>query len=186
MRAASSGVGLPVQGPEPAVRAQITQPPPAPMPVPGFLPVYTAARSDGHERRQRRAAVTLSRNGVVQFSFPSWGYQHLVGLTPPFSTGETSLVDTAALSRRPAERHGTIGVLPCSPLPAPGVDPVQAGDTSVALTSFVPTRIKVFVNSVKRGRRGGPVVPFTKRCRAATPSTCSRSWGPASATWCRS
>ena len=53
-------------------------------------------------------------------------------------------------------------VRPCASLPSPGVAPIQEGDTSVTLTSFVSdARIKVFVNSVKAGESGGTVVMLT-------------------------
>ena len=99
------------------------------------------------------------------------------------------LGDAGALSGRPAERsHGSVTVLPCSALPAPGVEPVQAGDTSITLTSFVPdAEIKVFVNGVKKGDGSGPVVSADAgRLPAATRLTCCRCSEAASATRCRS
>jgi hypothetical protein len=56
--------------------------------------------------------------------------------------------------------------LPCSSLPAPIVAPIQAGDTSVILLHFVPdARVRVFINGVKRGDSGGPVVNLTQAVR---------------------
>ncbi|CAN5553355.1 hypothetical protein BH24GEM3_BH24GEM3_10950 [soil metagenome] len=57
---------------------------------------------------------------------------------------------------------GSTTVQPCSALPAPVVAPVQVGDTRIGLLEFVPgARIKVFVNLVKVGDSGGPVVQLT-------------------------
>ena len=47
------------------------------------------------------ALLTLSRNGVVQFSFSSWGFQHLVVLNPELAAGELGL------PRLQATRRGT-------------------------------------------------------------------------------
>ena len=108
------------------------------------------------------AVLTLSRNGIVQFSFSSWGYQHLVALNPPFTTGETLSVSQRLCPGDPPSGDGSTTVLPCSSLPAPGVEPIQAGDTRVMLSSFVAgARIQVFVNGVKVGDGGGPVVSLS-------------------------
>jgi hypothetical protein len=145
--------------PSPPSVTQIAQAPPAPMPVPGFLPVYAGGQQLTITNVVNGARLTLSRNGIVQFSFSSWGYQHLVGLNPPFAAGEVLSVTQQLCPGDPPSGDGTVTVLPCSALPAPGVEPVQAGDTSVTLSSFVSdARIQVYVNGVKQGDGSGPVV----------------------------
>ena len=76
--------------PSPPSITQTAQSSPNPLPVPGFLPVYDDGQQLTITNVVNGARITLSRNGIVQFTFPSWGYQHTVGLTPPFATGETS------------------------------------------------------------------------------------------------
>lgn len=149
--------------PSPPSAVEIAQPAPAPMPVLGFLPIYDGGQQLTITNVVNGARITLSRNGIVQFTFASWGYQHLVGLNPPFSTGETFSATQQLCAGDPPSDEGTTTVLPCSSLPAPGVEPVQAGDTSVMLTSFVSdAQIKVFVNGVKKGDGSGPVVQLTQ------------------------
>ena len=149
--------------PSPPSATHITQAAPAPMPVPGFLPVYTGGEQLTITNVVNGARLTLSRNGIAQFSFSSWGYQHSVALSPPFSAGEVLSATQQLCPGDPPSGDGAVTVLPCSALPAPGVEPVQAGDTSITLNSFVfDARIKVFVNGVKRGDSGGPVVQLSQ------------------------
>jgi hypothetical protein len=151
----------------PASAVQVTQSPPAPMPTPGFLPVYEGGRQVTITDVVNGAVLTLSRNGIAQFSFPSWGYRHDVRLDPPFAAGETLSATQQLCPGDPPSGTGTTGVLPCSALPAPGVEPIQAGATSIVLTSFVPdARVKVFVNGVKTGDGSGPVVQLIQPVQA--------------------
>src|SRR5262249_13829764 len=54
-------------------------------------------------------------------------------------------------------------VLPCSALPAPQIAPIQCGANSVTVTqSASGATIKVYVNHVKAGEGGGPVVLLNK------------------------
>jgi hypothetical protein len=72
----------------------------------------------------------------------------------------------------PPSGDGKITVLPCSALPAPGVEAVQVGDTTITLASLVSeARIKVFVNGVKTGDGSGPVVVLIKPVTVETGST---------------
>jgi hypothetical protein len=146
----------------PSSALQISQPPPVPLPVPGFLPIYEGGQATITDV-VNGARLTLSRNGIVQFTFASWGYRHTVSLSPPYVQGETLSVTQQLCPGDPPSGTGTVVVLSCSSLPAPGVTPIQAGDTSIALTSFVTdAQIKVFVNSLKTGDGCGPVVQLTK------------------------
>ncbi len=125
------------------------------MPVPGFLPTYAGGQQLTVTNVVNGARLTLSRNGIAQFSFSSWGYQHLVSLNPPFATGDVISVTQKLCPGGPSSDPGKTTVLPCSSLPAPEVEPIQAGDTSVTLSSFVSdTQIKVFVNGSRRAGAG--------------------------------
>ena len=149
--------------PSPSSALQVSQPPPVPLPTPGFLPVYEGGQQATITDVVNGARLTLSRNGIVQFTFASWGYRHTVGLNPPYTQGETLSCTQRLCPGDPPSGSGTTSVLPCSALPAPGVAPIQDADTSIALTSFVSdAQIKVFVNGVKRGDGSGPVVQLTK------------------------
>lgn len=145
--------------PSPPSEVQTSQPPPAPLPAPGFLPVIEGGSQLTVTNVVNGAQLTLSRNGILQFSFSSWGYQHLVGLDPPFHEGETFSITQQLCPGDPPSGGGSTTVLPCSALRAPGVEPVQAGDTQVRVYDFVPdARIKVFVNGMEVGDGSGPVV----------------------------
>lgn len=149
--------------PSPPSAVQVSQPPPAPLPVPGFLPVYAGGQQATITNVVNGARVTLSRNGVVQYTVASWGYQHLVSLSPPYTQGEVLSATQQLCPSDPPSNPGTTTVLPCSALPAPQVAPIQQGDTSVTLTAFVSdAQIKVFVNGIKRGDGSGPVVQLTQ------------------------
>ncbi len=130
---------------------------PLPAPIPGTP--YEGGTQVTIDGVVNGATLTLSRNGVVQFSFSSWGVRHQVGLNPPFVAGEQLSVTQRLCPGDPESPPGVTVVEPCSKVPAPGVEPIQAGDTSVRLNSFVPdARIQVYVNGTKQGESGGPVV----------------------------
>jgi hypothetical protein len=59
--------------PSPHSASQIAQHGPVPMPVPSFLSVYDGGQQVTITNVVNGARLTLSRNGVVQFSFLSWG-----------------------------------------------------------------------------------------------------------------
>ncbi len=168
----------------PPSATQISQAGPSPMPTPGWLPVYAGGQQATITNVVNGATLTVSRNGVVQFSFPSWGYQHTINLSPPFSTGETLSATQVLCKGDTPSNPGDTTVLPCSALPAPGVDAIQQGATSVVLTSFVSgAQIKVFVNGVKRGDGSGPVIALTSPVAAGDTvhvwqilGTCESQW----------
>ena len=93
--------------PSPPSETHISQAPPAPLPVPGFLPVVEDGSQLTVTNVVNGARLTLSRNGIVQFSFSSWGYQHLVGLDPPFHAGETFSVTQQLCPGDPPSGGGT-------------------------------------------------------------------------------
>jgi hypothetical protein len=63
-------------------------------------------------------------------------------------------------------RPGSTVIQPCRDLPAPEVEQFQVGDTRIYLTRHVPgARIKVYINGVKVGDGGGPVIELTQPIR---------------------
>jgi hypothetical protein len=95
----------------------------------------------------------LSPNGINQDTWRTWGGRAALE--------NLSVIQTMCPGDGPSPPGKGI-VQPCSTLPAPRVAPIQEGDTSITLTSFVSdARIKVFVNSVKVGESGGPHIMLT-------------------------
>lgn len=148
--------------PSPPSLDQIVQPPPLPLPTPGFDPIYAGGTQLVVNTIVDGARFTLSRNGLLVGTFPCWGGKCIVGLNPPFTAGEMFSATQELCRGDGPSNSGTGTVQPCSALPAPQVGPVQAGDTQVVITQFVPgSEIKVFVNNVKTGDGSGPVVVLT-------------------------
>lgn len=148
--------------PSPPSLEQVVLAPSLPLPAPGFNPTYEGATDLVVNTIANGARFMLSRNGVLVGTFPCWGGTCLVGLSPPLHAGDVfSATQELCPGSRPS-RPGTTTVAPCRALPAPQVGPVQAGDTQVVVTEFVPgSEIKVFVNHVKTGDGSGPVVALT-------------------------
>jgi hypothetical protein len=145
--------------PSPPSELQVAQPAPNPLPTPGIDPVYEGGEQIRINTLVNGARFTLKRGGTPLGTWRTWGYAHLVGLTPPYSAGEILEVTQALCPGNPPSPPGSTTVRPCSALPAPVVAPVQDGDTSITLLDFVPdARIKVFVNGVKTGDGGGSVI----------------------------
>jgi dienelactone hydrolase len=148
--------------PSPPSLEQIVQPPPLPLPAPGFDPIYEGGTQIVVNTIVDGARFTLSRNGVLVGTFPCWGGKCIVGLNPPFSAGETFSATQELCPSDGPSPPGTGTVQPCTALPAPQIGPVQDGDTQIVITQFVPgSEIKVFVNNVKTGDGSGPVVALT-------------------------
>lgn len=148
--------------PSPPSLEHVAQPPPLPLPAPGFDPIYEGGTDLVVNSIANGARFTLSRNGTVIGTFPCWGDRCKVGLSPPFSAGETFSATQQLCPSDPPSPPGSGTVQPCSALPAPQIGPVQDGDTQIVVTQFVPgSEIKVFVNNVKRGDGSGPVVALT-------------------------
>jgi dienelactone hydrolase len=149
--------------PSPPSQQYITQNPLNPLPAPNIEPVYDGGQQIAINGLVNGARFKLSRGGVDQGTWRTWGVRHFVTLAPPFAAGETLSVIQMMCPGDGPSPPGEATVQPCSTLPAPGVGPIQAGDTHVTLTSFVPdAHIKVFVNLVKVGESGGPVIILSK------------------------
>ena len=145
--------------PSPPSLAWVTVVPPNPLPVPGIDPVYEGAQQIRITNLVNGARFELSRNGTSLGVWRTWGFAHLVGLSPAFSSGETLSVTQGMCPGDPASDPGGTTVLPCSALPAPQVAPIQGGDTTVTITQMASgATINVYVNLVKAGEGGGPVV----------------------------
>lgn len=148
--------------PSPPSIEQTVQPAPAPLPAPGFEPIYEGGDVLVATGIADGARFTLSRNSVVVGTFACWGGRCLVGLNPRFSAGETFSATQELCAGDGPSPPGTGTVQPCSALPAPQVDAIEDGDTQVLVTVFVPgSEIRVFVNGVKVGDGSGPVVALT-------------------------
>lgn len=142
---------------------ETTVPPPAPLATPVPDPLYEGGEQARFTGLVNGARFTVFRNGVDQGTFRTWGQAHLVGLNPVFSSGEVISATQRMCPGDPESPEGSTTVQPCSDLPAPMVAPVQAGDTVVHVIEAVAgAQIKVFVNGVKRGDSGGPVIPLTQ------------------------
>jgi hypothetical protein len=145
--------------PSPPSQPEITQKSPAPLPAPGFDPIYAGGEQLRITNIVNGARVTLLRSGVNQGTWGCWGGALLVGLNPPFSVGESFSATQAMCASDPASPTGSGTVLPCSNLPAPHIGPVQGGDTQIVVTSAAPgATIKVWVNGSHAGTGAAPIV----------------------------
>ncbi len=148
--------------PSPPSLEHEVQPPPLPLPAPGFDPIYEGATDIVVNTITNGARFTLSRDGIVNATYPCWGGRCKVGVAPVGPADSFSATQELCPSDGPSP-PGNGTVQPCSALPAPQVGPVQAGDTVIILTTFVlGSEIKVFVNNIKTGDGSGPVVPLTQ------------------------
>jgi len=145
--------------PGPPSTEEIAQLPPAPLPAPGFDPIYTGGEQLRINNIVNGARVTLLRGGVNQGTWGCWGGELWVGLNPPFGAGEIFAATQAMCPGDPASPTGTGTVAPCSSLPAPHIAPVQGGDTQITVISAAPgATIKVWVNGVQVGAGCAPIV----------------------------
>jgi hypothetical protein len=148
--------------PSPPSLEHEVQPPPLPLPAPGFDPIYEGATDIVVNTITNGARFTLSRNGIAGHTYPCWGGRCKVEVAP-VGAGETFSATQELCPSDGPSPPGNGTVQPCSALPAPQVGPVQAGDTAIILTDFVlGSEIKVFVNNIKTGDGSGPVVPLTQ------------------------
>lgn len=149
--------------PSPPSLEQITQPPPAPLPTPGFDPLYAGGEQLRITNIVNGARVTLYRNGVNQGTWGCWGGALLIGLNPAFSSGESFSASQQMCPGDPSSPPGSGTVQPCSSLPAPQVAPIQAGDNRITVTQAAPGAvIKVYLNGVQVGAGSAPLVLLTK------------------------
>jgi len=139
---------------------QTVQPPPLPLPAPGFDPYPDGATDIVNNTIVNGAKVTLSRNGVLVGTYPCWGGSCKINVSAVAITDSLSATQELCPSDGPSPA-GTSRPQPCSSFPAPQVGPIQAGDALVVVTQFsLGSEIKVFVNGFKTGDGSGPVVPL--------------------------
>jgi hypothetical protein len=145
--------------PSPPSIEQVTQKPPAPLPAPAVAPSFAGGQSVTVGNVVNGAKVTLYRNGANQGTWPCWGGSLTINGLAQFAAGDVFDSTQQMCPGDPDSPPGTGTVQPCSNLPAPQIGPVQAGDSSIVVTSCQPDAIiKVFVNGVQAGASGPPVV----------------------------
>lgn len=150
--------------PSPPSVQQITQPPPTPLPAPGFEPLYVGGEQVVITNIANGAAVTLYRNGANLGTWGCWGGSLQVGLAPAFSTADVFAASQLLCPGSPPSPTGTGAVQPCSSLPAPRIGPVQGGDDRVTVTSAAPgATIRVYRNLVLAGVGSAPLVLLSQR-----------------------
>lgn len=133
--------------------------PPSPLPTPTIDTTYAGGRSVTVRGIVNGATVSLARNGVPVGTWPCWGGSITIGGLAVFASLEKFTAVQQLCPGDPSSPPGESPVQPCSSLPPPQIGPVQAGDTKIVATHFVPdATIKVFVNGVQAGASGGPVV----------------------------
>jgi hypothetical protein len=145
--------------PSPPSQLHQTQEPPSPLPSAVVENVYDGGSQITIIGLVNGARFDVIRNGIDLGTWRTWGQRHLVGLNPALAAGETLAVTQRMCPGEPSSTPVDTPVNPCAALPAPTVAPLQDGATSVTLLTFVPDAvIKVYVNLVKRGEGGGPIV----------------------------
>ena len=162
-RSVGGGLRIAVQRPEPTV-GRSDRAAPARAAAGSGVPSGLCRRAAGHdhERRQRCASHPQPQR-IVQFSFPSWGYQHLVSLIRRSRRARRSR-PRSSFAR--AIRRAAAGRSPCYPArrcPLPASSRCRRVTRASRSARLCPTReIKVYVNGVKNGDGSGPVVQLTQ------------------------
>ena len=151
------------EDPSPPSQQYITQTAPSPLPKPIIEPLYAGGQQITINELVNGSRFQLLRDGTDQGTFRTWGVKHTLDLDTPYVDTETLTVIPIMCPSDGPGPPATGTVQPCSKLPAPEVAPIQEGDTSITLLSFVSdARIKVFLNGEKVGDSGGPIVMLTK------------------------
>ncbi len=145
--------------PSPPSLEHITVPGPASLPAPGFDPIYAGSQRLLVTGIVNGARVSVSRNGAPLGTSRCWGGGLYWNISPAASTGEFFTATQQLCKSDKGSPPGGGPVQPCSSLPAPQVGPIQAGDTSIVVTSSVPgATIGVWRNLKKVGFGSAPVV----------------------------
>ena len=144
--------------PSPPSLGHQTQPPPAPLPTPGFKDVYADSRQVEVTNIANGARVTLSRAGAPVGTFPCWGGSILIGLATPVGGDELSAVQELCPDQ-PGSSPGTTRPKPCEELGAPVVAPVRVGDTTIVVLQWATgATITVYRNHVAWAKGSPPLV----------------------------
>jgi hypothetical protein len=103
----------------PPSQAWVTQHYALPLPAPTINPPVAGSQTVVLDGIVNGARFTLSRGGVVVGTFRAWGGRfNVLGVTPPFSTGESLSATQELCPGDPPSPPGTAVVLPCSALGA--------------------------------------------------------------------
>lgn len=141
---------------------QVAQSQPAPLPPPTFEAIYAGAEQVTLDGLANGARFTVSRNGASIGTYHTWGGRTLLTISPPAVAADSFSATQVLCPGVGPSAPWTITVLPCSALPAPTVGAIQDGDASITVLTFtVGARIRVYINGVKVGDGGGPVVALT-------------------------
>lgn len=134
--------------------------PPSPLPVPVIAPHYAGGTELEISNIVNGARVTLARGGAAVGTWGCWGGSILIGgLSPNLTSSEVISASQAMCPGDPPSGDGTMTVEPCSNLPAPGVGPIQGGDSRVVITQSAPGAIiSVWVNGQPAGKGAAPIV----------------------------
>jgi hypothetical protein len=143
--------------PSPPSKAEPTQNPPAPLPVPGFDPINEPGEQLSINTIVNGAAVTVLRNGVNLGTYGCWGGRLILNLTPKISAVDVFTATQQMCPGDPPSPAGTGKAIPCSSLGAPKIGPVQSGDTHITITQCaLGATIKVWVNGAHVTSGPGP------------------------------
>lgn len=140
----------------PPSRTEVTQTGPQPLSTPGFGDDYDGGERIAVTNLAHGARFTVWRDGAVVGTYRSSTSSAAIRLTPAMVDGEFLEAEQTLCAGDPASPKGNTTVQPCADLPAPKVEPIQAGDDVVHIVEMaLGARIKVFVNGVETGDGGG-------------------------------
>lgn len=133
---------------------------PSPLPVPAVSAQYAGGDALEITNIANGAKVTVARNGSPLGTWGCWGGSIRLGpFSPAFTAGETIEAFEELCPGDPPSGSGSLTIGACANLPAPGVGPLQAGDTAVVFTTYAAgATLSVWLNGSLVGRGGGPWV----------------------------
>ncbi|MFA5924546.1 MAG: hypothetical protein WC856_25210 [Methylococcaceae bacterium] len=143
----------------PPSQTEVTQTAPQPLLTPSFGDAYDGGERIAVSNLAHGARFTVWRNGALVGTYRSSTSSAAIRLTPAMVAGDILEAEQSLCVGDPASSKGTTTVKSCSDLPAPKVEPIQAGDILVHIVDMAAgARIKVFVNGVESGDGGGHVI----------------------------
>ncbi|MFF2623725.1 alpha/beta hydrolase [Oerskovia jenensis] len=140
----------------------VVAPGPSPLPAPTFDPMFDGQEQIRIANIANGARVAVMRGASSLGTFRCWGGALLLGVSP-VHTGEGFDATQELCATDPTSPPGKGSVQPCSALPTPSVGPVQAGDTTLTITSSVPgATIRVWRNLAPVGTGSAPLIHLTQ------------------------
>lgn len=115
----------------PPSEAHSTQHPPNPLPTPAVDETYEGAEKITIRNLVHGAQFNVERNGTTLGPYYGWAGAHYINVKPPLTAGETITVSQQMCDSADPSEEGKTTVQDCAALPAPGIAPVQVGDTQV-------------------------------------------------------